>query len=354
MKKIVALIMILCFSTYAGALSEGTEDREIRLTRFWYTFGGYMVPQSYEVFLLGNEYYLCLNETPACRIKPETAEALMRIVEKYDIAGWNGFHGNDPYILDGEDFGLSVSLSDGTEIFASGSNAFPDHYHDATSEIITLLEEADPGGRREATGIYRYEGEGFGGDFTITIARDGTYTFYEGPLSSYMGGGEWSVSGSRMDMYEENGFNLYFTMIVTEDALVYVKGESDEFPYIQVPDGGRFLRDETAEYGKTFRLTLESFDGGGPFYRVEIEDYDTLTFFADCQYRDENHEEIDGAAYEIYYDFAGKKPGTTRVIIHSESPIAGNEDIVYMAAVDENLNVIMERAEEDDSSLPPE
>ena len=302
-----------------------------------------MVGRTYEVFMLGDEYYLCLNEEPSRRIGPETVEALALIITKYDIAGWNGFHENNPYVLDGEDFSLEYTLADGTVVSAHGSNEFPDHYHAATGEIIELLEAAGSGGKREATGIYRYEGEGFGGEFTITIARDGTYSFYEGPLSSYMGGGEWFISGSRMYMTEESGLDLYFTMIVTEDALVYVQDESDDFPYIKVPDGGKFVWDAAADYAKTYRLTFESFDGGGPYYRIEIEDYGMLTWFTDLRYRDENHAEIDGAAYEIYFDFAGKKPGTTRVVIHSESPIAGNEDYKYRAVVDENLNVTMEQ-----------
>ena len=34
-----------------------------------------------------------------------------------------------------------------------------------------------------------WEKEGFGGDFTITLNADGTYQYYEGYLSSYIGFG---------------------------------------------------------------------------------------------------------------------------------------------------------------------
>ena len=34
---------------------------------------------------------------------------------------------------------------------------------------------------------YEYEKEGFGGNFTIQLKEDGTFTYYEGGLSSYIG-----------------------------------------------------------------------------------------------------------------------------------------------------------------------
>ena len=51
-------------------------------------------------------------------------------------------------------------------------------------------------------GTYKYEGEGFGGDFTITLNADGTYEFYEGPLSSYMGMGTWYAADDVIHMAE--------------------------------------------------------------------------------------------------------------------------------------------------------
>ena len=50
------------------------------------------------------------------------------------------------------------------------------------------LEEED------VTGTYLYEQGGFGGDFWITLEEDGTFTYYEGGLSSYIGEGEWTLN----------------------------------------------------------------------------------------------------------------------------------------------------------------
>ena len=42
--------------------------------------------------------------------------------------------------------------------------------------------------------VYIYEKDGFGSGFTLRIIPDGTFNYYEGALSSYIGMGEWSYS----------------------------------------------------------------------------------------------------------------------------------------------------------------
>ena len=78
---------------------------------------------------------------------------------------------------------LLLNYADGTQVYASGENAFPAGYHDAAGRIRAIfVKEA----MALIAGSYRYEKEGFGGDFVITLKADGTYTFYEGYLSSYI------------------------------------------------------------------------------------------------------------------------------------------------------------------------
>ena len=352
MKKIMAVILaILCAVSFAaaeGKQGEAVPEQEQRLSYFWFTYGGYMPSVNYEVFTLQDEYYLCIGEGPSLKIDSSVAEALSGIIASYGLVSWDGFNENDPYVLDGEGFSMRLVLSDGTQAEASGENSFPDGYHSVKNEILELLDSAAAGRRGDVTGIYRYEGEGAGGDFTITIARNGSYTFYEGPLSSYIGGGEWMMANSRMDLYEdgEKGEWMHFTFIPGEAALVFVQDEySDNFLYVHVPDGGRFIRDTSAEYGTEAVLTFGSFDGGGPAYAPEIEDRGILTFRTDVQYRDENHAELDGAAYDVVFYFAGLAPGTTKVTVHAKSPVAGDEEYVYLATVDDNLNVLITEIE---------
>ena len=96
----------------------------------------------------------------------------------------------------------------------------------------------------DIAGTYQYEGEGVGGDFTITLNADGTYAFYEGFLSSYIGGGTWSRDDDTVHMIEENGFDLEFTLEIQDDALVYSAEGSDAFPCVDVSDGERFVRQD--------------------------------------------------------------------------------------------------------------
>lgn len=71
---------------------------------------------------------------------------------------------------------------------------------------------------------------------------DGTYTFYEGYLSSYLGGGSWDIYYNAIYMTEENGLDLKFMFGVEDGTLTYIKMNSDDFPYVKVADGERFVR----------------------------------------------------------------------------------------------------------------
>ena len=95
-------------------------------------------------------------------------------------------------------------------------------------------------------GTYRYEGKGFGGDFTITLNADGTCTFYEGPMSSYQGTGTWNAwySAVYMTENEETGYDLNFMFGVEDNALIYIAAGSDEFIHVKVSDGEKFVRQD--------------------------------------------------------------------------------------------------------------
>ena len=89
---------------------------------------------------------------------------------------------------------------------------------------------------------YVWEKEGFGGDFTITLNEDGTYEYYVGFLSSYIGSGNWTVEGSELTMTETTGFDWVYHFTVEDDTLVFVSEGSSEFTYVKVEDGDRFIR----------------------------------------------------------------------------------------------------------------
>ena len=71
----------------------------------------------------------------------DTVNALMKVIDTYDVVSWDGFSESDPSVLDGEGFWLEFSLTDGTRVQARGNNAFPEHYFEAMGTIWSILTD---------------------------------------------------------------------------------------------------------------------------------------------------------------------------------------------------------------------
>ena len=85
-------------------------------------------------------------------------------------------------------------------------------------------------------------------------------------------------------------------------------------------------------------LSFDSFDGGGPEYRVVL-DSDIVSFERKAEYSRPDHEELDGAGFTVTFTFTGLKPRETSMTIEERSPIGINEDLIYSVQVDQDLNV---------------
>ncbi len=92
---------------------------------------------------------------------------------------------------------------------------------------------------------YVYEKEGFGGDFSIQLNDDGTYSYYEGYLSSLYGRGNWTLEsdtliltdGNDSDENDETRVN-YFKQ--DGDDLIFIEENSHNFMHVKVADGEKF------------------------------------------------------------------------------------------------------------------
>ena len=244
---LIFLIALAVLSGCAFGLAGAETDRDGHvLTRFYFSRGGYMVPQSREICFAEDGCAVRVDDNEPRPFDPAAAAELVQIIKDYRLDAWDGFHESDSRVLDGENFSLEMEYSDGTTVYASGENAFPDGYHAVTAALDDILRREEMG---FLAGVYRYEGEGCGGDFTITLNADGTYSFYEGFLSSYIGAGTWDVFYGRvyLDEDDEAGFDLRFMFDCEKDALAYISAGSDAFPYVNVADGGRFVRAADAE-----------------------------------------------------------------------------------------------------------
>ncbi len=86
---------------------------------------------------------------------------------------------------------------------------------------------------------YVYEKGGFGGEFTLRLNEDSTFTYYAGMLSSYIGFGNWSVQGDILTLTETNGWINRFR--IDGGDLVFISEGSENFMYVKVGDGERFV-----------------------------------------------------------------------------------------------------------------
>lgn len=105
-----------------------------------------------------------------------------------------------------------------------------------------------PYGVSEMTYV-RDEG-GFYGDFTITLRYDGSFTYYEGLASSYIGMGAWGRNGDVVRLADEGlkdsaGIQYYYFKIV-DGGLAFQAENSAKFMYVDVADGDRFSRNAAA------------------------------------------------------------------------------------------------------------
>lgn len=90
-----------------------------------------------------------------------------------------------------------------------------------------------------------YEKEGFLGDFTISIREDGTFTYYEGFASSYIGMGEWTIEQNTLILTNEvptiNGARTVTNFFeIKKGKLIWRAEGSDNYSSVKVKDGEAF------------------------------------------------------------------------------------------------------------------
>jgi len=110
---------------------------------------------------------------------------------------------------------------------------------------------------------YLYENEGIGGSFTITLYDDGTFTYYEGMASSYIGVGSWEQDGNSITMTDDGhgGYGLVNHFKLDGDDLVFVDKDSANFVYVKVQDGEKFnCTGEAFKQNDTTAIVTKWFD----------------------------------------------------------------------------------------------
>ncbi|MBQ2118554.1 MAG: hypothetical protein II192_05815 [Clostridia bacterium] len=138
---------------------------------------------------------------------------------------------------------LLVSCAGTADVPDAGTSDVPD-----TGASAPETDVPDPGAApafppKDHSKLYVWEKPGFGGDFTITLNADGTYSYYAGYLSSYIGIGTWKSENGVLTMTENKklcGNDNVFRFRVGDDGLRYIADGSSKFIYVNVQDGDRF------------------------------------------------------------------------------------------------------------------
>ena len=129
-------------SVYAVAVDEKLQVTlsPVRALSYFYVYrNGEINYDSYQITMDADGYHVSINEDEAKPVSIDAVNALMKVIDTYDVASWDGFSESKSFVLDGEGFWLDFNLTDGTRVHASGDNAFPDHYFAAMGEIWDIL-----------------------------------------------------------------------------------------------------------------------------------------------------------------------------------------------------------------------
>ena len=121
---------------------------------------------------------------------------------------------------------------------------------------------------------YVYENEGILGSFAITLYEDGSFTYFEGLASSYIGNGSWMQEGDNITITDdgEGGYGLVNHFKFIGENLVFVEQNSSNFVYVKVKDGERFYR--TGEAFKSNGVIINSDISVSSLYAKVLEIHD--------------------------------------------------------------------------------
>lgn len=117
--------------------------------------------------------------------------------------------------------------------------------NETESETVKAVDPA------EVCGFYcRMNDNGYD-SFSITLYEDGTYTYFETMVSSHIGHGTYTVDKNLITLTDNqiptlSGTSQYtFKFEYRDGKLFFLAAESDQFMYVDLPDGAEFERIET-------------------------------------------------------------------------------------------------------------
>ncbi|MCF0230034.1 MAG: hypothetical protein HUJ76_10140 [Parasporobacterium sp.] len=160
----IFLVLVSALSVFAIGCEAKTETRETKsvsdetITRFSFicfeSFGygsySYEIDTSEDVPMF---YYSAFdytgwsdsrNDYLKCEVDEKFLDDLNSFCREENVSEFDGFDGSNPDVLDGGGFSLGIYYDDGTYVYASGRNSYPEWYsgfRDKLCELFAPLEE---------------------------------------------------------------------------------------------------------------------------------------------------------------------------------------------------------------------
>lgn len=145
MTRLIGWLLALLCCWYGAQPAVRTDAA---LTEFQYSHSGMDMSQIYcysvraeDGRLLADFDLYCHYEIRDVELDAEDAAALRTLIDECDLWSWNGFCKRNSDVLDGEWFSFSAAFEDGTQLSASGGNAFPKGYREGAAEIRGFFED---------------------------------------------------------------------------------------------------------------------------------------------------------------------------------------------------------------------
>ncbi len=157
MKKgyIVVLVLLILVIIFVFLILKFKQNNKtvvvsnIERLNFSYT-QGYMVNSDVryeleckeECILLYKPYGVSYDDAKKYKVDDNIILEIESLLNKYEVSNWNGFHGNDKNVLDGDSFGFYVYMKNGDRIESSGYMKWPNNYGKVKSELESIFDKA--------------------------------------------------------------------------------------------------------------------------------------------------------------------------------------------------------------------
>ena len=136
MKKFLLSAVLLLWSAVAAGAAEGVES-------FFFSTNGSSMDKciSYDFDRAKMTLvWTAPNVMREAKVSPAQYARLCALADELGLKVWNGFHGTNPNVLDGDGFGVHIVFAGGDKVDASGYMEFPQGYRMAKNALFSFFE----------------------------------------------------------------------------------------------------------------------------------------------------------------------------------------------------------------------